>query len=47
MTYLEMMSRKNRGVGRSHEGRFDFMSIEKAHKKNKRRRWVNKGRTGG
>ena len=27
-----------------HKGRFDYMQILKAHKKNKKRRWTNTGR---
>lgn len=27
-----------------HKGRFDYMQILKAHKKNKKRRWNNTGR---
>ena len=29
---------------RGNKGRFDYMQILKAHKKNKKRRWANTGR---
>ena len=44
MTFLDIMKKIHDEMPKPIAGGFDMRAIEKAHKKNKKRRWVNKGR---